>query len=325
MVANPEVKDVTAFYDGSSTTMMALVTNTGSHGYAQIQFRQGTNNSLGALQTCLDTKISPWVYLIGFVKPGVVQSIDFVYGYACPTSAENCTPTPPTCSSPNHNSTFNTGGISPINLNPTMPSAPGDLVVIPGNGMLNVSWNAVSDPSGMSEVFAYHVKVNSGNTTILSEYVSVSTKNITIPNLTNGVTYSIEVFGLSHSKISGVPSTMTGTPTSSSSTGSINLVSVPAGAEIFLDNSDQQHVTPFTINNIPVGTHSYRLKLANYPDITGTVPVLANQTAQVSANFITGQVNVGAIVGGVILSAIAIAGLYYILKKPETTANIVNR
>jgi hypothetical protein len=105
--------------------------------------------------------------------------------------------------------------------------------------------------------------------------------------------------------------------------GSINFVSNPVGSEIFLDNSDQQHVTPFTINGIPVGTHSYRLTLANYPDITGVVPVQANQIAQVSADFTTGKASLGIVIIGVGIAAALMAGLYYILRKPGKATSIV--
>jgi hypothetical protein len=102
--------------------------------------------------------------------------------------------------------------------------------------------------------------------------------------------------------------------------GSINFVSKPPGAEIFLNNSDQQHITPFTITNVAVGTHSYRLTLANFPDITGSVTVQENTIAQVSVNFTTtGQVNVGLVVLGLGVTAVLIGGIYYfVLRKPDT-------
>lgn len=101
--------------------------------------------------------------------------------------------------------------------------------------------------------------------------------------------------------------------------GSINFVSTPPGAEIFIDSSDQQHITPFTITNVPVGTHSYRLTLANFPDITGNVTVQVNTIAQVSVNFTTGQVNVGLVVLGLGVTAVLIGGIYYlVLREPDT-------
>ncbi len=100
-----------------------------------------------------------------------------------------------------------------------------------------------------------------------------------------------------------------------SAVGSINFESNPVGAEIFLDDVDQQKLTPFTITDIPAGDHSYKLTLADHTDITGTVTVLENQTVTVSADFTTGQVNVFTVVLGVVIAAALIGGLIYALNK----------
>ena len=65
--------------------------------------------------------------------------------------------------------------------------------------------------------------------------------------------------------------------------GSISFSSVPGGTEIFLDGQDQGVQTPATITDVPAGSHTYALKLANYNDYTGTVNVIEDQTVQVSA------------------------------------------
>jgi hypothetical protein len=216
MSAYLNVKDATAYYDGSNTFMMALVNNSGSYGYCQTQFRQGTTISLGAYTACLDVKVNPWVKIIQVTSPGLIQPIDYVYGWAC-NGSENCSVTPPTCTSAVQTAQFNAGGIYPISKNLTSPSAPSGLVATPGNASLDISWNAVSDPSGMAEVFAYFVVLYTGSgstmTIIMAEYVSILTKNITIGNLTNGQLYSISVNALSHSNQAGTNSTITATPT----------------------------------------------------------------------------------------------------------------
>lgn len=65
--------------------------------------------------------------------------------------------------------------------------------------------------------------------------------------------------------------------------GSISFSSVPGGAEIFLDGQDQGIQTPATITDVPAGSHTYALKMANYKDSTGTVELLENQIYTVSA------------------------------------------
>jgi len=72
--------------------------------------------------------------------------------------------------------------------------------------------------------------------------------------------------------------------------GSISFVSTPAGADIFIDGAYQGVKTPNTAANVPVGTHSYTLRLAGYNDVTGTVSVILNQTAAVTATLTPGCV-----------------------------------
>jgi hypothetical protein len=107
--------------------------------------------------------------------------------------------------------------------------------------------------------------------------------------------------------------------------GSIKFESNPLGAEIFIDNSDQKHITPYTITGIPAGTHSYRLTLLNYPDITGNVTVQENKIITVSADFTTGQVNVLELIVGLGVATILIGGLIYALRKPDTTKSLTKR
>lgn len=63
--------------------------------------------------------------------------------------------------------------------------------------------------------------------------------------------------------------------------GSIHFVSLPVGAEIFIDNTDQVVKTIYTVTDIPAGEHSFTLKLAGYNDFTGKVMVLGGSVAEV--------------------------------------------
>lgn len=71
--------------------------------------------------------------------------------------------------------------------------------------------------------------------------------------------------------------------------GSISFASVPEGAEIFLDGVDQLVRTPATITDVPVGSHTYTLKLSGYNDYTGTVEVLKDQTVSVTAGLVPAE------------------------------------
>lgn len=63
--------------------------------------------------------------------------------------------------------------------------------------------------------------------------------------------------------------------------GSIQFVSVPVDAEIFVDGADQGKKTPYTITDIPVGKHTFTLKLAGYNDAAGEVEVIGGSVIQV--------------------------------------------
>ena len=47
-------------------------------------------------------------------------------------------------------------------------------------------------------------------------------------------------------------------------TGSVTVTSTPSGAKIFLDGTDTSHVTPYTLTNVAVGTHTLYVTLNGY-------------------------------------------------------------
>jgi hypothetical protein len=63
--------------------------------------------------------------------------------------------------------------------------------------------------------------------------------------------------------------------------GSIHFVTVPVGAEIFIDGADQGVKTITTVTDLPAGDHTFTLKLAGYNDITGPVTVVGGSTVEV--------------------------------------------
>jgi len=66
-------------------------------------------------------------------------------------------------------------------------------------------------------------------------------------------------------------------PTPVPAAGSINIVSTPAGAEIFIDNIFRGY-TPGTINEIDPRQHQILLKYTGYTDYSGTATVISGQT-----------------------------------------------
>jgi len=61
-------------------------------------------------------------------------------------------------------------------------------------------------------------------------------------------------------------------------TGSINILTNPSGAKIFLDNMDTGHFTPSILTNVSAGSHVLTLALEDYHSYSSIINVIANQT-----------------------------------------------
>lgn len=66
-------------------------------------------------------------------------------------------------------------------------------------------------------------------------------------------------------------------------TGNINFASIPYGAEIYIDNVYQNVVTNSIVEDVPVGSRQYKLKLEGWKEYTGVVLVEEDETAYVFA------------------------------------------
>jgi hypothetical protein len=64
-------------------------------------------------------------------------------------------------------------------------------------------------------------------------------------------------------------------------TGEILVVSTPAAAELFLDNTFRG-ITPATLSDIPAGSHVVMARLAGYTDASQTVTVTGGQSTPVA-------------------------------------------
>lgn len=65
-------------------------------------------------------------------------------------------------------------------------------------------------------------------------------------------------------------------------TGSISCTTVPAGASISVDGANQNGVTPVTLTNVSVGSHTVIFTLGGYDACSKTVTVTAGSTATAS-------------------------------------------
>jgi PKD repeat protein len=99
-------------------------------------------------------------------------------------------------------------------------------------------------------------------------------------------------------------------------TGTLNLSSIPPGAEITIDNTDQQKVTPQTIQNIPTGSHSLKLTLAGYQDYTTTFIINAGLVTVLKPTLISSpSSNAGIVFGAVAAVSVATVIAYFLTKK----------
>ena len=106
--------------------------------------------------------------------------------------------------------------------------------------------------------------------------------------------------------------------------GNIQFVSVPSNAEIFIDGADQGVKTPFTVTDLPVGIHTFALKLAGYNDTAGSVTVAGGSTIQVYAELspstpTTGSLYIASVPGE---AEIFIDGADQAVKTPSTITNL---
>ena len=76
-------------------------------------------------------------------------------------------------------------------------------------------------------------------------------------------------------------------------TGSILLQSTPAGAQIILDGTNTDKVTPVTIQDLQEGSHQFTLKLNGYYDTTFNATIIRKQ--QISKNITLKEITTGSV------------------------------
>ena len=101
--------------------------------------------------------------------------------------------------------------------------------------------------------------------------------------------------------------------------GQLSIVSIPSGADIFIDGIKQSDPTPF-ITTLPVGQHIYRLIYPGYIDEDGMVLIQEGQTYDL---FVTMHKDFDArdeIIYGFVGSLAAGVALYLLIRKKDVGA-----
>lgn len=149
-------------------------------------------------------------------------------------------------------------------------------------------YGSVSITSSPSGAYVYMDGVYKGRTPLTLSNVAATSHNIeldlagyydwkTTISVAAGVTRYVDA------RMSPIPS---------ETTGRIDVVSSPAGADVFLDGIHQGKTLstePFTISNVRVGTHNVRVALSGYQDYTTSVEVRGATTSYVNAALHPGQ------------------------------------
>ena len=158
----------------------------------------------------------------------------------------------------------------------TMTVISADMELLPG------SLSIKSTPTGATVVVDGTIK---GTTPLVLGNISVGSHTVQVQKLGyNEYSTTVKV-------TSGKTTTVSATLKSSS--GSINVKSVPSGATILLDGVSKG-TTPATLTSISTGKHALVMKKAGYNDYSTQVTVSSGQTTSVSAvlTTATGSLNI---------------------------------
>lgn len=106
--------------------------------------------------------------------------------------------------------------------------------------------------------------------------------------------------------------------------GNIHFVTVPTGADVYLDGNTQGVKTPVTVIDIPSGEHTFTLKLAGYNDLTGPVTVVGGSTVEVYADLTPSTPGAGSLyINSIPVGAdVTIDGQLQTVKTPATITNL---
>jgi len=144
---------------------------------------------------------------------------------------------------------------------PIINSFSADPLTITAGESSNLSWS-VTDATTVTIDNGIDSVTLSGTTTVTP--ATTTTYTLKATNSTGSVTASITIaVGLAF--------------------GSIDIISTPAGAKVYLDGVDTGRTTPTIFNNVVVGDHMVRLSYYHYKDWEDVVNVIAEQTTYLNA------------------------------------------
>jgi hypothetical protein len=162
------------------------------------------------------------------------------------------------------------------------------------NAVLNT---AVFGTVSISSMPGATVWMDSNNKGIISSSGTLTLPGITSGNhvfkvTANGYNDWITTVYIQPNSVTPISATLTpsgGKPAPVSSTGGVNIVSTPSGAEILIDNLFRGY-TPSTLDGITAGQHQILLKYTGYIDYSTTTTVIAGQTTPLAIGMQTAPI-----------------------------------
>jgi hypothetical protein len=97
-------------------------------------------------------------------------------------------------------------------------------------------------------------------------------------------------------------------------TGSVQIISIPELAQIFIDGVEQDLKTPAIIENIPSGLHTYKLVYPGYVDIEGIMTIETGETYEL---FLVMEKEPSPYSNALILTGLAIMGVMILSYEKE--------
>lgn len=214
-LANPEIMDAT----GSAVSLGSaqrrayiLYKNSLSYGYVNIETISSPSGTTNSFKECID-QFTTLYRLVWINLPDNTASYRVQSKKCSGDTSQNCSVSPPTCSSETivtNQSIFGDIVIHGYDGNNSYASP--TLTITPGDRQLTLSWTSSTN----ADIFAYYFYITkTGSIPVGDGYLPRLSNHVVLGNLINGETYTITISAVNHSNIisSSTSDTKSGTPT----------------------------------------------------------------------------------------------------------------